>query len=179
MSWELYTSAYSVITLPRLLVLQQPNLRCTICDFTAIAEFNTVYSGALVSISFFFFFFFFFLSFFLSFFSTPYCRHFQATTDVPRRVMECPYGSQETFPSAPTVTPVPGSTEPPVRSTRVMSWAEDGRGVKLTLTSVYLPRLGVGGAIPLLPSVCFHGVDRTQLYILFVFSTSYLEMCRL
>ena len=37
------------------------------------------------------------------------------------------YGLQETFPSARTAMTVPVPNEPPVQSTRVMSWAEGDR----------------------------------------------------
>ena len=75
------------------------------------------------------------------------------------------YGLQETFPSARTAMPVPVPSEPRAQSTGVLSWTEGDRDVKLTLTPVYLLRLRVSAAVPLLLPACFHGVDSTQLYL--------------
>jgi hypothetical protein len=49
--------------------------------------------------------------------------------------------------------------------TRVLTQEEGSRDTKLTTNLHLVPRLRMSGALPPLPPICFHGIDREKIYI--------------
>jgi hypothetical protein len=132
-----------------LLVLQQPNFSLTICNFRATAESDTVYSGGMAS-------------FILA-------QRTAGIFGLLQRFRDKLWDFCTVYRRLYLLHERPCRFQcPPSLLFRVPGFCP---GWKATaLTPVYLPRLKVSGAVPLLLPVCFHGVGRTQLYLLYLHS---------